>query len=84
MFMPRVELLADSDFEPAAVPRVDGLNLLGAAGKQKLEKGVAFSQTIFPKFCCVCSCRFSPRTANRSCDTFPSAPSELGPKKLFC
>ena len=38
--MPRVELLADSDFEPAAVPRVDGLNLLGAAGKQKLEKGV--------------------------------------------
>ena len=36
MFMPRVELLADSDFEPAAVPRVDGLNLLGAAGRQKL------------------------------------------------
>ena len=46
----RVELLADNDFEPAALPRVNGLNLVGAAARLKPMKGVAFPVEIFPKF----------------------------------
>ena len=49
---PRVELLADNDFEPAALPRVDGLNLVSAAARLKPMKGVAFRVEIFPKFVC--------------------------------
>ena len=50
--MPYVELLADNDLDPAALAKVDGLNLVGAAGRLKPIKGVDLPLEIFPIFVC--------------------------------
>ena len=49
---PHVELLADNDLDPAALAKVDGLNLVGAAGRLKPMKGFALPLAILPKFVC--------------------------------
>ena len=46
---PHVELLADGILEPAPVPSVYGLNLVGATGGQKPRKRVELLQKPFPK-----------------------------------
>ena len=50
---PRVELLADNDLYPAALAKVDGLNLVGAAGRLNPMRGVDLPLEIFAIFVCL-------------------------------
>ena len=51
--MPYVELLADNDLDPAALAKVDGLNLVGAAGRLNPMRGVDLPLEIFAIFVCL-------------------------------
>ena len=76
--MPYVELLADNDLDPAALAKVDGLNLVGAAGRLKPMKGFAHPLAIFPKFVCPLPVRVAGENSQPiSLCTFPPAPSGL-------
>ena len=83
VFKPHVELLADGDLDPAAVPRVNGPNPIGAAGGLKTKEAVGFVQDIFPNLSVVCLCRLLGKRTDRFVGTFPSAPSRLGLNKRF-